>query len=263
MSERRELDALEARLRALKPAVDWPTERDISAIVRQRLERAARPVPRRGGFIPRTAFGIALVFIAVLAATLALIPATRSAIADWLGISGIEIRVQENVPTPTRTVDALSDLDLGDEVSPTEAQDAVDFTLRVPEVEDLDEPRVFLNTLPVPAVTFVYEPNSVLPVSEQTGVGMLLTQFEGRYSPDLIKKVSAGSGVRPVDIGDAGYWIGGELHSVLFRDEDGNIQEDRIRLAGNTLIWEEDGVSYRLEAEIKLREALRIARSLD
>ena len=263
MNERREHSALEARLVLLGNSVEWPETKDFSAAVHGRIEAGERTTPRRSIFAARPAFGIALALIALIAATLALFPGARRAVADWLGISGIEIRVQENAPTPTQTVESLQDLDLGDEVSAAEAQEAVDFDLLLPQETEVGEPRVFLRQSPVPAVTFVYTPGPELPRSEQTGAGMLLTEFRGAYTPDLVKKVSSTSRIEVVSIGDNGFWLEGEPHVVFFRDEDGDVQADPVRSAGNTLIWEEDGVSYRIEADIDKDEALRIARSLE
>jgi hypothetical protein len=261
VSERRDT-ALEARLTALGSALEWPETRDVSGSVRARIE-GVRPAARRPFPVPSVAFGVAIAIIALVAAALALFPGARQAVADWLGISGIEIRVREDVPTPSTSVKSIDDLDLGEEVSLAEAQEAVDFPLQFHDETDSWPPRVFLRKAPAPAVSFVYASGPDLPRSEQTGVGMLLTQFRGRYSPDLVKKVSATSTVEPVVVGDGGFWLEGRPHSVLFRDEDGNIYQDRMRLAGNTLIWEEDGVSFRLEADIERDQALQIARGLE
>ena len=41
----------------------------------------------------------------------------------------------------------------------------------------------------------------------------------------------------------------------------GNPQAETLRLAGNTLLWEQDGVTFRLEAQVSRDDALRIAAS--
>ena len=69
--------------------------------------------------------------------------------------------------------------------------------------------------------------------------------------------------LQPVELGDLGFWLEGAPHTVMFLDANGQIQEDSTRLAGNTLLWEEDGVSYRLEADLEMEEALKIARSME
>lgn len=262
MNDRDQLGTLERRLRATASAIEWPPMRDLSGSVRSTIEQTTAP-SRRAPSFPRAAFGVALLILAVVGATLALFPGARSAVADWLGISGIEIRVRTDAPDPTSPVETIEDLDLGDETSVAAAQEAVDFRLRMPGAPRFGTPRVFVREVPVPAVSFVYPPGPALPRSQETGVGMLLTEFRGHYDPALVKKVSTTSTIEPVDLHDGGYWMEGRPHSVLFRDPEGDIAEDRIRLAGNTLVWEDDGVSYRLEADVEKAEALSIARSLD
>ena len=55
--------------------------------------------------------------------------------------------------------------------------------------------------------------------------------------------------------GARGYFIGGQ-HSVSLPDE------LRPRLAGNTLVWVRDAVTYRLETKLGRAAALRLARSV-
>jgi hypothetical protein len=58
------------------------------------------------------------------------------------------------------------------------------------------------------------------------------------------------------------YYLAGQPHQFFFRDPAGNLQPETLRLAGNTLLWEDAGVTYRLEAEVSLEEAVRIASTL-
>ena len=52
-----------------------------------------------------------------------------------------------------------------------------------------------------------------------------------------------------------------EPHVLAFVDRDGNFRESTARLAGKTLIWQQGDVTLRLEGELSMEEALRIARS--
>ena len=56
--------------------------------------------------------------------------------------------------------------------------------------------------------------------------------------------------------------IPGAPHEVLFQEENGQIQTDRVRLAGNVLLWQEGPVTLRIEGTRTLGQALTIARSL-
>lgn len=252
---------LESRLSDLRDHIEWPEPRDFSASVLSRIEDGARPRHSRWRSIPRVAVVVAIITVALVAASLAF-PGARRAVADWLGISGIEIHVKDEVPTHTVTVRTLTDLDLGQEISFEDAQDSVEFPIAVPS--GFGEPRVFLRTPPVGgAVSLAYAPEPGLPRTRETGVGMLITQFEARLDPELIKKMPTTSILQPVDMGDLGYWLEGAPHTVMFLDANGQVQEGSTRLAGNTLLWEEDGVSYRLESSLDRDEALEIARSME
>ena len=57
-------------------------------------------------------------------------------------------------------------------------------------------------------------------------------------------------------------WISGKPHAFHFLDRNRAIDEEPLRLSTNTLIWERHGVTYRLEADIDKRAALRIAASV-
>ncbi len=100
--------------------------------------------------------------------------------------------------------------------------------------------------------------------SRVPGIGLLLGQFEGRLRPDLIKKITAGATrLRGADVGGLpAYWLSGAPHTFLYVDENGRIAEDNARLAGNVLLWERNGVTYRLESELSLEAAVAIAESL-
>lgn len=256
------VDRLELRLSDLRGHIEWPESRDFSASVSRRIEAGVRPRSPSWRSLPRVAVVVAIIAMALVAASFAF-PGARRAVADWLGISGIEIRVQDGAPTPTTTVRTLANLDLGDETSFDDAQASVDFPIAAPS--GFGEPRVFVRTPPVGgAVSLVYPPGPGLPKTRETRVGLLITQFEARLDEGLLgKHLPTTAIVQPVELGDLGFWLEGAPHTVLFLDANGQIQEDSIRLAGNTLMWEDDGISYRLESSLELEEALEIARSME
>jgi hypothetical protein len=63
--------------------------------------------------------------------------------------------------------------------------------------------------------------------------------------------------------GGRGIWLSGEPHAFMFRTRGSEVYEDVFYLAGNTLLWERGPVTYRLEADVMLADALRIARSVE
>ena len=73
-----------------------------------------------------------------------------------------------------------------------------------------------------------------------TGVAALLTEFEGAINPNQFQKlIGPGTTVTPVRIGGApGYWLHGADHFfVSSTATSGNWDEQRVRLAGDTLLW--------------------------
>ena len=63
--------------------------------------------------------------------------------------------------------------------------------------------------------------------------------------------------------GEPGFWISGAPHGFFLVCYDaGECRQERYRLAGNVLLWEQDGVTLRLESALTLEDALDIAESV-
>ena len=191
----------------------------------------------------------------LLGATLA-IPDARSALFRILNIGGERIELVDELPE----IEALEDLTteffemtLGERVTLEEARARSDIELR--ELEDAPD-RVYLGERGT--VWFLYgTPENVRLLVAQTP----LTTVD---EPGLMKKV-AGSGTRvePVLVNGAeGVFLEGETHFLFVLDENGNPIGESPRLAEDVLIWDEDGIAYRLEGDLELDEALELARSL-
>jgi len=145
-----------------------------------------------------------------------------------------------------------------------EARQAVSFRVRLPSLPELGSPdEVYVDDEPPSGrVTAVYAPGPGLPRTSATGVGLLVTAFRARFDEEfVIKEAGPGTRVEQVSVGgDPGYWVEGEPHTVVYVDGRG-LNSDTLRLAGNTLLWERNGVTFRLEADISKEDALRIAAS--
>jgi hypothetical protein len=96
-------------------------------------------------------------------------------------------------------------------------------------------------------------------------VGVLFTQFRADLDGAFFKKtIEFGTNVRPVSIdGAEGYWIHGAPHVFSYRDAAGNFVDETARLAGDVLVWSREGITYRIEAALSLREVVAIAESLE
>ncbi len=237
-------ERLEAELRDLGPVLSWPEPKDVAPEVSQRL-RAGRPGWSSGKW---TLVAAALVLL-LAAGSLSALPNVRRAVADWLGLPGVRVeRVEsgQDLPSPAVTPE------LGSRVSLAEAAAAVPFDLvEPPRIRGLE---IYLDG---DAVTFVRRAPS-------GDIELLITQFEGKLDRELVEKVlPPGSRLRSVVIGGRqGYWIAGDPHTVLYVDPFGEIRENTVRLAGNTLLWQRGRLTLRLEVGADLRRALLIARSL-
>jgi hypothetical protein len=274
---RAELD-LEAALRDLGAHLDLPPTPDLAAAVATRLREAPAPAPgaaRRGWRerLPRppawrrlALAGLAAVLLA--AAVLVVSPGTREAVARRLGLRGIDIRIGGERPSPTVTTrpGERLELGLGERVSLEEARRRVAFPVLVPAAAGFQRPdAVYVNSdQPLGGrVDLVFRARPGLPASPYTDAGLLVTQFQATLTPDFIKKVVAGGLVEEVQVaGQPGYWFSGEPHFFTFRDRAGELNDESIRLAGNTLVWQAGALTLRLEGQLSRQEAIRIAESM-
>jgi len=171
--------------------------------------------------------------VAVLAVGIAFaVPPARSAILDFLGLSGVEIRRVETLP-PTG---ARAGIDLGRPVTLEEARKLVDFA-----IPTAGKPlAVYVRTPPAGGlVTLVYGTRAK-PV--------LFSVFRGTVVPFLQKLLGPGTSIEAVlAAGGQGYWISGAPHVLIYRDATGEIREDGGRRAGDTLLWERGRYTYRIE----------------
>ena len=74
-------------------------------------------------------------------------------------------------------------------------------------------------------VELVYEPDDRLGPTSLPGVGLLLTEFRGDVSPELIGKLAGqGTLIEEVTVnGEPGIWLEGEPHELFYRDPSGEI----------------------------------------
>jgi hypothetical protein len=226
--------ALESALLDLGAHLDVPSVNDLASKVTGRLaEERAIPHPRR-----RAAAWIAAL-VAVAGATLA------PAVADLLDVGAVRV---EQAPPPVTAVGM--GLDLGRPVALRDATAMAGFRPRVPSV--LGEPEeVWVNEQPsVPVVALVF------------GEVVLYQVRAGLDERTVIGKFTEGAAVRRVRVGDSdGLWID-SLHAVVYLDPAGEPLIDLVRLAGPVLLWQIGDITFRLEADVPVEEAVRIAESL-
>jgi len=254
---------IEAMLVDVGAHVSWP-EPPI-AFAERTARQLATEMPRQLGWFRRFAPAITALG-ALVAALIAFSPATRDAVADFLGIGGVRIeRVgPDDVPTPrTGAVFAF-----GEAVGLDEARERAGFDVLVPTSPELGAPdEVYLSPRRPPGglIALVYGERTGLEL-DPTGVSVLITQFQASLpdrGPLFSKVLGPEVDVERVEVnGQEGYWLSGDPHSFLYRDADGNVVRESVRLVGNVLLWEQDGLTFRIETLDSLSKAKEIAASL-
>ena len=235
---------LEAALRDIGAHLRAPASTQLAQRVRARIV-VTRPEPARRPW---------LFAFAPAALTLLVIGAGVTA-AEVIRVRGVDVFRVPAVSAPAR-----QPLDLG-ERSSLDAVRAVALVSSDPAFARPDE--VYARRSAAgEQVYFAYYPRAGLPAGP-TGYGALVGQFAASLDVSLIGKgVGPGTTVENVTVGgEPGIWIEGESHFFFYRDARGDIHQETLRLAGNTLLWEHKGKLVRLEAQVSRSRALEIASS--
>jgi hypothetical protein len=246
---------LESVLQSLGESVDWPTpSTDFSAKVLARIESDPATLPVRRIWLRPVIAAMAVVIVTVV---FILSPSVRQAVADLLSEAGIRIGVISD-ETPTTG----SELDLGEPVQLDEIEESVDFQPRIPGGEDNGVPdAIYLSA--GGQVTMVWAGTPSLPAAGDTGIGLLLTQYADGDEQVAEKLVGPKTALERLTVeGRPALWIEGAAHTFTLLDPEGNPIEETTRLAANVLLWEANGVNYRLETTGDLNSSLAIATSL-
>jgi hypothetical protein len=250
-SDREDVELLLATLREGDPDVD------LVPGVLDRIRHTDTPASARlhRGRRRRTA---AIVAVAALGlAACAAIPPVREAVVALFSVNGILVRNGGPTPSPSpassgkvpsTSIPAVYS-GLGDRITLAEATAGSNGRLLLPsalgEPDDVFRRGVVVSLgyggeAPDWLVMEVLEPSSVL--------------FE--------KIVLTGGHVKRLTVnGNPGVWVEGP-QELVYVGTDRQPQVENARLSANTLIWEQDGVSIRIETPHGLEDALRVAASM-
>jgi len=268
--------ALEGALRDLASAVDYPSAggpatTDIATRVRQRIA-ASPPLPPRRGLTSWLAGRPLRRSLVVAIAVLLALAAVAGAVG--LGLPGIRILFGGPTPPPVASPIASPStsgtspgtvgqtLGLGTKVSMDEAERLAGIDLVLPTDPAIGPPDGAY--LLANRVTVAWPERPGLPADPASGVGLLLSQFRGSVNQGIYDKyLDSDAELTPVTVnGNRGYWISGPPHFFAYVDPSGRVVEDTRRVVGDTLIWADGDITYRLEALIGMDEAIRLAESL-
>ncbi len=256
MTEQRN-DQWAARIQQQARHFAYPATPDLAGIEQQRLRTA---LPDAGSVAPRRVGWAILATLALLLAALLAVPPVRATLLEWLQVGAVRIWLVEPTPTVIATstpasppVDLHSLQNLGGETTLAAAQAQVTFPLRLPAYPtDLGPPdRVYQQDLDGDVVVLVWldeaDPAQVrltlhFLTSDATAWKMQPTIESGGYVHN-----------RPA------FWLSGP-YLLVVRNGDW----DTVRLVqGHVLLWTEGAITYRLESNLPLAEAIRIAESLE
>lgn len=274
------LDNLEVRLGEYARAFEYPQTPDIaSAVEWEALRRRRKPDAGFSG--QRLAWGIALLI--VLLAGLMAVPTVRAQILEFLQIGAIRILLGQpsQTPSPTITASPPSGASLATDLSATsaarpsatpmptstprpfpfqlsrpttlsEAEAAAGFRARLPAYpEDLGPPDlIFAEDFGGPAIVLVW-----LEPDQQEKTRLSLMQIIGdalieKLPPRVISETQVNN--------HPALWTEG-AHSLRYRSR---AQIVELVVEGNVLIWQDGEITYRLEGDLTMEEAVRIAESL-
>ena len=248
----------------------YPPTPDVAEQVRRRLA-AERNRPMQRYLRPAWAL---VVILAILVGLLA-VPPVRAAILEFLQIGSVRIWLVEPTPalpptaqpvatpeatssnTPKPTPTPLASLfDLAGQTTLEEAERQAGFAIRLPTYPpDLGLPdAVFYQDLGGPVVVLLWlnpeQPEEALYSLHILGEGAIVD----KGAPTVVMTTTVHD--------QPAAWTQGP-YMLAYRLGSGENWEFRRIVSGRVLVWFEDGLTYRLESNLPLEEARRLAESLE
>ncbi len=246
------------RLAPIARSLPYPPTPDLARLVTRRLHRRPAPLARR-----RLVLAAALL-LACLALLLSA-PAVRAQLVEWIQIGVVRIFPPSVTPTPqapaaqpalqsTPSPDLLISLaELGGETTLEDARRQVDFSVRLPTYPPgLGAPdRVFLMHMGKPFLVLVWlDPQRTSEIAMSLHIFPSGSVAAEKWSPRTISETTVN--------GQYAAWVTGP-YLLLLRSGDFDF---RRLVNGSVLVWEADGLTYRIETQLSMDEAVKIAESL-
>jgi len=203
----------------------------------------------------------------MVAIALTAYPPSRDAIARWVNLHTTIQRVP-NPPTPSPLPSGSTGerLHLGSPISLEAAQQKVTWKIAAPP--SLGPPdEVYLKEPPSgpsqSEVALVYVKRPGITESRLTGVSVLVIEARGKFEEIFFQKtLGSGGTIDEVNVGGhVGYWISGSPHDFFFTQADGTQYFDTLRLAGNTLLFDDNGTLVRIEGDMTREQAIQLGAS--
>ncbi len=253
----------EEKLRLIASGLDYPRTPDIVGRVTTRLHALTRP-----RFSSRT-LAWSLTLILVLCSSLMLIPSVRAAIVEFIQIGVVRIFPPEPTIEPittatpeshfpvTATSSTLSLLpalaQIAGQTTLADAQVKVEYSILLPEyTSNLGEPDyVYIQNMDGDMVILVWlDPNNPKKILMSLHFLPNGSWAIKKMEPTVIDETTVN--------GNRALWTTGPYPMYL---SNGDLEFKRL-ITGHVLIWAGADVTYRLETDLSMEEAVKIAESL-
>jgi len=256
----------EDQVKALVGGMEYPHTPDIAGFVTARLRSSTRPR------FNSKALAWSLTIILILCSSLMLIPPARAAILDFIQIGIVRIFPPQPTPVPVPVEEFPSTMapttatprstsvplipmleNIAGKTTLEDAQRKVNFPILLPtHPAELGNPDVvFVQNLDGEMVILVWlepeQPKNILMSLHMIPRGSWAV---GKVEPTVIQETQVN--------GHRAIWAVGPYPLIL---SNGDTQFMRM-IEGQVLIWADGDVTYRLESDLSLEEALKIAESL-
>jgi len=257
MTDRAGDRALETALADLAGSLLFPPTPQLAVAVATAIR--SEPARRSWSFGRPLRSGLALGLAAAL-----VVAGLAAAIGFALG----GLRITFGGPSPGTSIpeDVVIERALGDPVGLDELAGRLSFAPVAPALSELGAPdHAYVAEPPTGgSLALIWGDRPGFAADPESGIGVVLTEFRADIGPETFEKMlSSGVRVESVTVnGGPGYWIEGGEHFFFYRDADGQVVQDTLRLVGTALVWEEGGLTLRIEGAASLQDALRIAESL-
>ena len=253
----------ENRLQSLAKGMEYPRTPDIAGSVMPRLHPPAHP-----RFITKS-WAWSLTIVIVLLSSLMLIPPARAAIIEFIQIGIVRIFPRTTGPTVeaphTATPESIAPLTATPDLIPILNQIAGETTLA--EAQKVVDYEILIPTHPLE----LGQPDRIY-VQDANGAMTILVWLD-HLQPNKIKMslhfIPAGSWAIdkgfPADVVDTSvngrraFWGEGPYPLRLYN---GDLEFKRL-IEGRVLIWAEGDLTFRLETDLSLEEAVKTAESLE
>jgi hypothetical protein len=237
----------EAQVRSIASGMNYPRTPNIAASVSARLRSGTRPalLSRRLAW--------SLTILLILISSLMLIPPARAAILEFIQI-GV-VRIFRSEPTPI----SPPNQEMPSTIIPVTATIAPTSQPLIPILRNLigestlqDADHVFVQEANGKMTILVWldpqHPDQVLMSLHFLPAGSWAIK---KMEPQVIEETNVN--------GERALWTTGPYPMMV---ENGDIRYIRM-ITGHVLIWSKERITYRLETDLPLEEALKIAESLE